>query len=43
MQLWKSFELQIINSDDELFRIINETRLIIDLREEPDLLLRLQV
>ncbi|KXT62831.1 accessory Sec system protein Asp1 [Lactococcus sp. DD01] len=37
MQLWKSFELQIINSDDELFRIINETRLIIDLREEPDL------
>ena len=37
MQLWKSFDLQIINSDYELFKIINDTRLIIDLREEPDL------
>ncbi|WP_270231703.1 accessory Sec system protein Asp1 [Lactococcus formosensis] len=37
MQLWKSFDLKIINSDYELFKIISETRLIIDLREEPDL------
>ncbi|MDT2887980.1 accessory Sec system protein Asp1 [Lactococcus lactis] len=37
MQMMKSFEFHVINNDYELFKIINKTRLIIDLGRAPDL------